>query len=287
MNGKCYKASKWPCGEPPYAPQKWNKSGNNVLASHNCYSYMLNDLYSTARIHGKPQPGWSYKLRSKNGKYNGIKQLSCTETMQAVQKDNPQHLKVLSINKGKNFVPPPLHYKGILVVSPNMDYHFARQDNRFLKVYDLVLKNKQQNGNDYQLLTLLLRYSIKCIPEICKFIPESANTLRKKLRFLYKNSKTWSHKPGSTNVTDKDADNTLIFDPLKSNWDFSKNGGINYNKKCCFFICPMNSFKPTYSSGTPGIFSSNSHPTIKTRNDMSSTVYQQDLDKRIKKLLFK
>ena len=287
MNGKCYKTSKWPCGEQPYSPKKWNKSGNSVLASHNCYTYMLNDLYSSPRVHGKPQPGWSYKLKSKNSHYKGINKLSCSDTIKAVRKDNPQNLKILSINKGKHFVPPPLHYKGILVVSPNMDYHFARQDNRFLKVYDKILTNKQNNFNDTQLLKTLMYFCMKYIPEICKYIPLQSKTLRQKLRFVYKNSKTWSHKPGATNVSDKDADNNLIFDPLKANWDFSQTGGINYNKNCCFFICPMNSYQPTFSSGIPNMFGSNQHPDIKTRADLGTTIQQQDLDKRVKRLLFK
>jgi hypothetical protein len=47
------------------------------------------------------------------------------------------------------------------------------------------------------------------------------------------NDSYWSHKPGSTNVTDLDASNKKIINPLKSNRKFSHR---NYYKPC-FFAC--------------------------------------------------
>jgi hypothetical protein len=43
----------------------------------------------------------------------------------------------------------------------------------------------------------------------------------------------WSHKPGSTNVTDIDADGKKIKNPLKANRNY---GSLNYYKPC-FFAC--------------------------------------------------
>lgn len=290
MNGKCGKCSKWPSGEPPYMPRKWNDGPHNVLSSHNCYAYMLNDLFPGPRKYHKPQPGWFYKLKTKNKSYNGINRLSCAKTIEGVKKDNPDNLKILSLKKGKDYVCDPYHYKGILVVSPGNDYHFARQDNRMLKVYNMLLRHKLVGGSDEQFIRNLVQYSAIYMPEIYKFIPNHMKKNIDKLRFLYKNSKTWSHKPGSSNVTDKDADGKLIFDPLKANWDFSAKGGINYNQTCCFFSIPMNTHKNTYSTGIPsslfGIGSANGNlPTMKARTNISATNVHQDIDKKVRKLL--
>ncbi len=43
----------------------------------------------------------------------------------------------------------------------------------------------------------------------------------------------WSHKPGSTECTDKDANGNLIENPLKSSWKYES---LNYHKPC-FFAC--------------------------------------------------
>tara|TARA_B110000858_G_C17798919_1_gene474072 strand:+ start:89 stop:676 length:588 start_codon:yes stop_codon:yes gene_type:complete len=45
-------------------------------------------------------------------------------------------------------------------------------------------------------------------------------------------SKFWSHKPGRTNVTNKDANNNLIINPLLSSRDY---GRLNYSTPCFFF----------------------------------------------------
>ena len=285
MNGSCSKCSKWPSGEPPYAPKKWNGSGNGVMESHNCYSYMLNDLFPGPRKYHKPQPGWFYKIKTGNRNYNGIGKLNCAETIKGVRKDNPDHLKIFSISKGAKFVPPAYHYKGILVVSPDRDYHFARQDNRMLKVYSIILRHNLQNNSDSRLIKELVDYSRIYMPEIYKFMPKHLTKPRERLRFLYKNSKTWSHKPGSSAVIDTDGDGKLIFDPLKANWDFSSKGGINYSKNCCFFSVPMNTHKHTFSTGTPMIQMGATLPTMKARTNISANKRQQQLDYRVRKIL--
>ena len=285
MNGRCSKCSQWPSGEPPYAPRKWNESGNNVMTSHNCYSYMLNDLFPGPRKYDKPQPGWFYKIKSGNKQYKGINKLNCSETIKGVKKDNPDHLKVLSISKGANFVPPPFHYKGILVVSPGRDYHFARQDIRLLKVYSMILRHRLHEKSDSQLIKEIVNYARVYMPEIFCFLPSPQMTPLQKLRFLYKNSKTWSHKPGSSPAIDRDGDDKLIFDPLKANWDFSAKGGINYSQNCCFFSIPMNTHLNTFSTGTPMVEFGAKLPTAKARANLSSSLKQQHLDKRVRRLL--
>lgn len=51
--------------------------------------------------------------------------------------------------------------------------------------------------------------------------------------WVQNSNKFWSHKPGSTDVIDVDADGNKIKNPLKSNRNF---GSLNYFKPC-FFSC--------------------------------------------------
>lgn len=83
-------------------------------------------------------------------------------------------------------------------------------------------------------------------------------------------------------MSDKDADGRLIFDPLKANWDFSRKGGVNYSNNCCFFTVPMNTHKPTVSSGV-GVNSTNVIKSI--RKNISTNKREQLVDARVRKLL--
>ena len=74
----------------------------------------------------------------------------------------------------------------------------------------------------------------------------------KLLKDICKYSKLWSHKPGSTEVTDKDADGKYIINPMHANWNFSNKRGINYKYPCCFFEVPANYYKRTRSAGVMG-----------------------------------
>ena len=110
---------------PRFTKKKWNK--RNVRNSHNCYSYMLNDLFNIPRIHGKPQPGAFNKKPSILNLLSSNNRLSCKQVLKGVRKDNP-HMKVLSVTNGVNYRCKPGYYKGFMMVSPGNDFHFARQD---------------------------------------------------------------------------------------------------------------------------------------------------------------
>ena len=246
--------SKFPHGEPPYQPDLWNKLNPQIKATHNCYTYMLNDLYKVPRIYGKPQPGYFVDTSLFQGN-----RLSCKEVTKGVKADNP-HIQTLSLKKGKNFKCPPNYYKGFMIVSPGRDYHFARQDNRMIKVYrsihkDIYYGKVKLIPNKYYLISLFLIYCIKEIPEIVKLANEiyknKIQSEKDYLKYIYKCSRTWSHKPGGTDATDKDASGKLILDPEKANWNYSKSGGINYSKHCCYYSVPSNNIALTYSSGIP------------------------------------
>jgi hypothetical protein len=271
--------SRSPAGEPPYAPSKWNDSSG--LFTHNCYSYALNDLHKGPRKFGKPQPGWYRKLTNGTGGPNY--KLSCSDIEKGVKADNPKTLRFFSIKKGEKFVPPPYHYKAFLMVSPGNDFHFARQDNRMLKVYN-VLKKSDLYLPSKTFISKVLLISKKLVPEIYSLIPSTLKTQNKKLKFMFENSKTWSHKPGSGKVTDKDSDSKLIFNPLKANWNY---GSINYNQPCKFFTVPMNTKSETFSTGSPGFLDSNKSPPAEglTRLDVSATPKEQLFDQKVQNLL--
>ena len=59
---------------------------------------------------------------------------------------------------------------------------------------------------------------------------------------------TWSHKPGTLPITQKDADGLPIYTPYTSNNDYSKpgeNDPINYTDFCGYYCIPKNSVADT------------------------------------------
>ena len=106
---KSLPASRFPHGEPPYQPHLWNNGSINVKVTHNCYTYMLNDLYYIPRIYGKPQPGY-FVDTNKLLRFSSLNRLSCKEITKGVSRDNP-HIKVLKLKDGKYYKCPPNYYK--------------------------------------------------------------------------------------------------------------------------------------------------------------------------------
>jgi hypothetical protein len=245
--------------EPPYSPDKW-KQNTNALHTHNCYSYMLNDLHADARNGHKPQPG-EFAARTNNSVSQIIKninRLDCS-VKNAVKYDNVK-IKILPLQHGLNHKCKAHHYKGFLMISPNRDYHFARQDNRMIDVYkaidnDLFNGNLKFSTNPQKLVKIYNSYADKIIPEVVRLAKERKGKplgSKKRLLNILRHSKLWSHKPGSSEVINTDGNEKLILNPLKASWDFSSTGGINYNINCCFFEIPTNSFAKTFSTGIQG-----------------------------------
>ncbi len=55
----------------------------------------------------------------------------------------------------------------------------------------------------------------------------------------------WSHKPGGTPVTNKDADGALIYDPKLANRNYDQKGSkLNYDIFCSYMCIPRD--KPLY-----------------------------------------
>lgn len=253
--------SRSPSGEPPYAPILWNSGNSRIKATHNCYTYMMNDLFNKPRVAGKPQPGFTQYM--KNIQANNLlsnQRLTCQQVTKGVLLDNPQHIKVLSIKNGLQQRCPPNHYKGFLMVSPGNDYHFARQDNRLIAIYrrmhdDVTKKRITLPHDKTKLASLFIKYANEVLPTIVllahKTYPSEmmSGKPKKMLKAIANCGYTWSHKPGATDATDKDADGNMILNPMMANWNYSYKGGINYNHMCCFFSIPNNKTAVTKSTG--------------------------------------
>lgn len=62
------------------------------------------------------------------------------------------------------------------------------------------------------------------------------------------NNMFWSHKPGTTPVSNTDASKRLILVPHLSDMNYAKNNGsLNYDKTCSYMCVPNNSHMTTYS----------------------------------------
>lgn len=97
--------------------------------SHNCYMYFLNKKnnevirmcqkdYHKYKLCRRAQPGYisGYPLLNK-------KDYKCPNIMTRTLSDNPNIYKI-----GENKKCIPSHYKGALVVAPNRDYHYYREN---------------------------------------------------------------------------------------------------------------------------------------------------------------
>jgi len=71
------------------------------------------------------------------------------------------------------------------------------------------------------------------------------NKTRKNLDYHFgrqDSSGYWSHKPGGTEVTNKDASGKLIIRPDKADWDYRKKGSdLNYQDFCGYLCVPRKS----------------------------------------------
>ena len=279
-------------GAPPYQPHLWNKFNPYVKATHNCYTYMLNDLLKKPRKNGKPQPGYFFNHLSKmkrNMTMNATERISCNEVREGVRKDNP-NIQVLSLVSGRKRKCPTNCYKGFLMVARGGDYHFAREDNRLIPVYrkmhshKLYEKLKPLKAED--IARVFIAYIFRYAPAVAKAAStayptkmNSSNSLTQ-VRAMIRCSRLWSHKPGGSDAVDTDANNQLIINPELASWNYSH---MNYDRSCCYFIIPNNKFKPTFSSGIPSNLTNISKND--TRNLMKGLSTKESVDSKYEKLI--
>lgn len=281
-------------GAPPFQPRKWNMN-KPLKHSHNCYAYMLNDLLTIPRRHGKPQPGYfvdHVKKMKRNMKMTNFERISCKEVKNGVQGDNP-FIQMISLQTGRKSHCSPNHYKGFLMVSPGGDYHFARQDNRLIPVFRSIHRSfsieQLHTKTPTEIAKVFLDECYKkaqcCVVTALQCFPRDMHYSKSpiiKMKAIIRCSRLWSHKPGQTAVTDVDASGNYIVDPETADWDYSKGGGINYSQMCCYFHIPKNSFQPTHSTGIPSPYNQTKNSVTFLTPKLSSL---EEVDAKYEKLI--
>jgi len=100
-----------------------------VRESHNCYMYFLNKKNDeVVKLCKKDYPKHKICRRAQPGYVSGypiLKKIDykCPNIMERTLADNPNIYKT-----GENKKCIPTHYKGALVVAPNRDYHYYREN---------------------------------------------------------------------------------------------------------------------------------------------------------------
>jgi hypothetical protein len=176
----CSRSSPLNGYEPPYEPARWNNK-RELRETHNCFAYAMNvhdpkqvkacllDKDCNVPFH---QPGSA----SGHPGFRTRRLKTCPDMVARLLGDNPS-MKMTTFT-GKC---PPHTSKIALVVDPNEDYHFFRQDSNGL----------------------------------------------------------WSHKPGGTAVTNLDANDRLIYDPLLASRNYTVSGSkLNYDTFCAYMCVP-------------------------------------------------
>lgn len=80
-------------------------------------------------------------------------------------------------------------------------------------------------------------FEYKCPPKTSKVF---MNKTRQNFDYHFgrqDSSGYWSHKPGGTEVTNKDASGQLIIRPDKADWDYRKHGSNLHYKDFCGYMC--------------------------------------------------
>lgn len=161
--------------EPIYNPFRWNLPP--MVNNHNCYDYAFNN-YDPTQV-GTSQPGEIPNSVSEalGPNYN------CADTEIRLHGDqNNTHTGLdMQISRAHETCPAET-YKIALVMDPDDDYHFLRQN---------------RDG-------------------------------------------TWSHKPGTGAVMNKDFSGNVITDPRTANM---KNSSFNYDRFCNFFCVSTDAHK--------------------------------------------
>lgn len=177
---KCPRTSPLNGYEPAFDPDRWNKR-KELRETHNCFAYAMNihdpkqvracklDKNCNVPFH---QPGSA----SGHPGFRTQKLKTCPDMVARLLGDNPS-MKMTTFTEKC-----PAHTSKIaLVVDPDEDYHFFRQD-----------------SNGY-----------------------------------------WSHKPGGTAVTNLDANDRLIYDPMLASRNYTESGSkLDYDTFCAYMCVP-------------------------------------------------
>jgi len=120
----CKNYSKLSGSEPDYQPQEWNLP-DDLRKSHNCFTYAFNVWDEKKREDCKNgdcsfhQPGYAAGY----GSFPSKKFKTCVDMVLRLKGDNKNFIKTTFLEKA-----PKGYSKIAIVVDPNADFHFIRQD---------------------------------------------------------------------------------------------------------------------------------------------------------------
>lgn len=145
---------------PTYDPYNFN-SDEKTRNTHNCYDYIMDNYQPQKR---KTHPGFT-KL---GNNLNGSNVRTCSQMMRRLAMDHPE---IISIPY--NMECPPGSYKIGMMLDPEKDYHFVRQDKTGrwshkpgkddatdVDFSDNLLTDPENADFDYQ--SVGLNYYVKC-----------------------------------------------------------------------------------------------------------------------------
>lgn len=177
---KCSRVSPLNGYEPAYDPDRWNQK-KELRETHNCFAYAMNindpkQIKACQMTKDCNVPFHQPGSASGHPRFRTQRLKTCPNMIARLLGDNPS-MKMTTF-EGKC----PAHTSKIaLVVDPDEDYHFFRQDS---------------NG-------------------------------------------MWSHKPGGTAVTNIDANDRLIYDPMLASRNYTESGSnLDYDTFCAYMCVP-------------------------------------------------
>lgn len=125
-----------------------------VRESHNCYMYFLNKKNKdVVTLCQKDYPKYKICRRAQPGYISGFSKLDkkdykCPNIMERTLGDNPNIYRIK-----QNDTCIPSHYKGALVVAPNRDYHYYRQNDDGVWSHKPGYKPSTRYDSDNNLIT--------------------------------------------------------------------------------------------------------------------------------------
>lgn len=185
--------------EPPYEPSRWNKK-QEIRETHNCFAYAMNINDPKQITDCKKNKDCDVPFHQP-GSASGHNGFTSTRDKSCSE----MIARILGDNPGirmSTFTAqcPPETSKIAIVVDPKEDYHFYRYDDKG------------------------------------QIINQTGGSVTPDVDF---EEGHWSHKPGGTEVTNKDSTGHLIYDPKLANRDYRKNGGrLHYNVFCSYLCVP-------------------------------------------------
>ena len=131
----------------------------------------------------------------------------------------------------------------------NKNHHFGKPQPGYFARFNHIQNNQYKCAHFFKRIlndipsVYLTSFKQKCKKGFHKaFFAIDSNKNEHDYHFYRQdNNQLWSHKPGTTNVINYDADYKIIQNPLKANRNYT---AYNYDKPC-FFFCVNNKFGKT------------------------------------------